>query len=173
MAPRLGRRLSVARPPAAGDAREELHGTVSSVTILPDGATRADARARLLRIVAEAVVLQDRAAELLHEIRDRGPLAELAPRGGPLATRFFELRRQLPPPADSEMARECATVSAVLDHHGTLIVSALQMLSMDWRSPAIVAQLERLDGLGTPAERLDAVYTELAAQTRADVPPAA
>jgi hypothetical protein len=62
----------------------------------------------------------------------------------------------------------------VLDHHGTLIVSALQMLSMDWRSPAIVEQLERLDGLGTPAERLDAVYTQLAARrARADVPPAA
>jgi hypothetical protein len=174
MAPRIFRRPAVARAPAVGDAREELRRTVSSVTILPEESTRADARARLLRIVAEAVVLQDRAAELLDEIRDREPLAELAPRGGPLATRFFELRGQLPPPADGEMARQCATVGAVLDHHGTLIVSALQMLSMDWRSPAIVEQLERLEGLGRPAERLDAVYTELAAgQTRADARPQA
>ena len=65
-------------------------------------------RARLRRIVAEAVLLQDKAAELLAEIRDRRPLAELAPRGGPMATRFFELRRELPPPADLDMARQCA-----------------------------------------------------------------
>jgi hypothetical protein len=151
------------RPPAEHDPGQELRRTVSSVAILPDDdGVRADARARLLRIVAEAVVLQDKAAELLDEIRDREPLAELAPRGGPLSTRFFELRRQLPPPADLDMARQCRTVSAVLDHHGTLIVTALQMLSVDWRSPAIVEQLVRLDGLGAPADRLDAVYAELA-----------
>ena len=162
MALRLFRRRP--RAVAGPDPAEELRRTVSTVTVLPDdGATRADARARLRRIVAEAVVLQDQAAELLAEVRDREPLAELAPRGGPLASRFFELRRQLPPPADDRMARQCATASTVLDHHGTLIVTALQMLSMDWRSPAIVEQLERLDGLGPPAERLDAVYTELAA----------
>jgi hypothetical protein len=40
-------------------------------------------------------------------------------------------------------------------------VTALQMLSVDWRSDAIVEQLERLDGLGAPAVRLDAVYDEL------------
>jgi hypothetical protein len=174
MLSRIFRRRAVARPPGTGDSRDELRRAVSSVTIRPEDGMGADARARLLRLVAEAVVLQDRAAEVLDEIRDREPLAEVAPRGGPLATRFFELRRQLPPPADREMARQCATVSAVLDHHGTLIVSALEMLSMDWRSPAIVEQLERLDGLGTPAERLDAVYTQLAARrARADVPPAA
>jgi hypothetical protein len=117
----------------------------------------------LLRIVAEAVVLQDKAAELMDRIRDREPLAELAPRGGPLARRFFELRRRLPPPADLQMARQCATVSVVLDHHGMLITTALQMLSVDWRSPAIVEQLERLDGLGAPAEQLDTIYAELAA----------
>jgi hypothetical protein len=130
--------------------------------VVPDEDRRPESRARLLRVVSEAVVLQDKAADLLLDIRDREPLAELAPRGGPLATRFFELRRELPPPADAEMARRCETVSTVLDHHGTLIITALQMLSMDWRSPAIVEQLERLDGLGAPAERLDAVYAELA-----------
>jgi hypothetical protein len=140
-----------------------LRGAAVSVEIVPDEAVLLDARALLRRIVAEAVVLQDKAAELLHDIREREPLAEVAPRGGPLATRFFALQRQLPRPVDPEMARQCETVGAVLDHHGTLIVSALQMLSMDWRSPAIVDHLERLDGLGAPAERLDAVYAELAA----------
>jgi hypothetical protein len=173
MALRLFRRPPHARLAAERDAGAELRSAVSRIAVLPDDeAAPADARARLLRIVAEAVVLQDKAAELLADIRDREPLAELAPRGGPLASRFFELRRQLPRPVDLTMAAQCETVSVVLDHHGTLIVTALQMLSMDWRSPAIVEQLERLDGLGAPAERLDAVYGELAQlQTTADIPP--
>jgi hypothetical protein len=149
------------RAPAQDDPGEALRCTVSRVTVLPDEDIRDASRARLRRIVAEAVLLQDKAAELLAEVRDRRPLSALAPRGGPMASRFFELRRQLPPPADLDMARQCATVSVVLDHHGTLIVTALQLLSMDWRSDAIVEQLERLDGLGAPAIRLDAVYDEL------------
>ena len=38
----------------------------------------------------------------------------------------------------------------------------LELLAADWRSEAIVDQLERLDGLGPPADRLDALYSELA-----------
>jgi len=154
------------RAEAALDSAEDLRRAVSSVAfVLEEGAppaARVDPRARLLRVVAEAVLLQDKAEELLADIRAREPLAELAPRGGPLAARFFELRRSLPAPVGREMARQCATVGVVLDHHGMLIVSALDMLAVDWRSQAIVEQLERLDGLGAPAERLDAVYAELA-----------
>lgn len=154
------------RTMAAPDPGEDLRRAVSSVAFVVDDEAplpaQADRRARLLRIVAEAVVLQDKAEELLADIRDREPLAVLAPRGGPLASRFFELRRSLPTPVGREMTRQCETVGVVLDHHGMLIVSALDMLAVDWRSPAIVDQLERLDGLGAPAERLDAVYAELA-----------
>ena len=148
--------------PTPRDLGAELRSTVSTVAIVPDVDPRPDARARLLRVVAEAVVLQDAAEALLADIRDREPLAVLAPRGGPLATRFFELRQALPAPVDAETARWCEIASTVLDHHGMLIVTALQMLSMDWRSAAIVEQIERLDGLGAPADRLDAVYAELA-----------
>jgi hypothetical protein len=127
---------------------------------------RAEARERAWRelraIVAEAVIWQDAANDVLAAVSRREPLAELAPRGGPLARRFFELRRQLPAAADGELARQCETASVVLDHHGRVITYALELLAMDWRSDAIVAQLERLDGLGTPAERLDALYAELA-----------
>jgi len=162
---RLFKRTGPERPPAEPDPRAALRGAISSVTFLPEAEVSPvvllDRRAKLLRIVAEAVVLQDRAVELLADIRRREPLGELAPRGGPLARRFFELRRTLPPPADPEMARQCETASVVLDHHGTVITYALELLAMDWRSPAIVAQLERLDGLGEPAERLDALYAEL------------
>src|SRR3954453_14935139 len=135
---RLFRRPAPARLAAPVDATAELRSTVSRIAILEDDEpAAADRRARLLRIVGEGVVLRDKAAELIADIRDREPLAELAPRGGPLASRFFELRRQLPPPADRAMAAQCETVSVILDHHGTLIVSALQMLSMDWGSARI------------------------------------
>jgi hypothetical protein len=164
---RIFKRTGPRRPPAEPDPRAALREAVSSVRLLPDDAevpadVRLDRRARLLRIVAEAVVLQDKAVELLADIRRREPLGELAPRGGPLARRFFELRRALPPAADPEMARQCETAGVVLDHHGTVITYALDLLAMDWRSHAIVEQLERLDGLGEPAERLDALYAELA-----------
>ena len=49
----------------------------------------------------------------------------------------------------------------MLDHHGMLIVTALDMLAMDWRSPAIVEQLERITGFGAPGERLEALWREL------------
>ena len=97
-----------------------------------------DRRACLRRIVAEAVILQDDAVELLADVRRREPLGELAPRGGPLARRFFELRRQLPNATDRELARQCETASVVLDHHGTVITYALELLAAEWRSDAIV-----------------------------------
>jgi hypothetical protein len=164
---RIFRRPRATAAPAPADPGQELRRTISGIAFLAEdetpGLARAETRARLLRIVSEAVILQDLAAEVLDDVRLRKPLAELAPRGGPLASRFFELRRSLPPPVDADTARLRDTVSVVLDHHGTLLVTALDMLAFDWRSPAIARQLERLDGLGTPAERLDAVYAELAA----------
>ena len=146
-------------PVADADSRDELRSAVSGVRVVRED--EPSSRARLLRVVSEAVILQDQATELLHEIRDRQPLAEVARRGGPLATRFFALRHELPPAIGPEMERQCDTASKVLDHHGRLIVTALDMLAMDWRSELIVEQLERLDGLGTPADRLDALYAEL------------
>ena len=150
----------------APDAGEALRATVSSVVYVVDDGVGVHAppvqRAQLRRIVAEAVVLQDQAAELVCDIRRRDPLHELASRGGPIARRFFELRRQIPPPGDGEMARQCETASTVLDHHGTMVTFALELAAMEWRGDAISEQLERLDGLGAPAERLDALYTELA-----------
>lgn len=147
-------------PRTDADSREVLRDAVSGVRVVRED--EPDSQARLLRVVSEAVILQDQATELLHEIRDRQPLADVAPRAGPLATRFFALRYEIPPATGAEMERQCETVSTVLDHHGRLIVTALDMLAMDWRSEAIVDQLERLDGFGTPADRLDAVYAELA-----------
>jgi hypothetical protein len=163
---RIFKRSRPGRPESTPDSRAALQQTVSSVTVLDDDdvspAARPDPRARLRKIVAEAVILQDEALELVADVRRREPLGELAPRGGPLARRFFELRRQLPRVADRDIARQCETASVVLDHHGRVITYALELLAADWRSDAIVDQLERLDGLGAPAEKLDALYAELA-----------
>jgi hypothetical protein len=148
-----------------GDPADALRAAISSVVYVVDDdmgvpATPASL-AKLRRIVAEAVVLQDQAAELVLDIRRREPLHELASRGGPLARRFFELRRQLPA-ADGDLARQCETASVLLDHHGTMVTFALELAASEWRGSCITDQLERLDGLGEPAERLDELYLELA-----------
>src|SRR3954470_15039113 len=88
--------------PRDGGGRAVVLDDVSSVVL-----TEPDARGRLRRIAAEAVVLQDEAEAVLAGIREREPLGVMAPRGGPLATRFFALRRQVPRPLDPLMAHRC------------------------------------------------------------------
>ena len=144
------------RPADLGDAR-----VVSHVVVFDD-APDPEARRTRLRAVAEAVVLQDTAVEVLADMRNREPLDEVAQRAGPLARRFQALRDELPVAEDGVMQRQCATANVVLDHHGRVLVHGLELLAAVWRSERIVDQLERLDGLGAPAERLDALYTELA-----------
>jgi hypothetical protein len=112
----------------------------------------------LRAIVAEAVIRQDEAAGLLLDIRARRPLAELAPRGGVLVSRFVALRHALPPPSDATI-RE---VGEILDHHAMLVSSALDLLAVDWRSERMVERLAQLGDLGEPARRLDTIWTTLA-----------
>jgi hypothetical protein len=117
----------------------------------------------LRKIVAEAVIWQDKAEELLVDISHREPLAELAPRGGPLIRRFCELKRRLPESSDPELRRITEVLGPVLDHHALMLSSSLDMLAVDWRSERIVEELERISGLGAPAERLDSIRAELVA----------
>jgi hypothetical protein len=142
--------------PALGDTQVVSH----AVTF--DNAPDPEVRRKLLRAVAEAVVLQDKAVEVLADMRNREPLDEVAQRAGPLARRFHALRDELPAAEDTVMQRQCRTASVVLDHHGRVLVHGLELLASEWRSQRIVDRLERLDGLGAPAERLDALYSELA-----------
>jgi hypothetical protein len=74
----------------------------------PGPPTSEEAWGELRRIVAEAVIWQDKAEELLVAISHREPLAELAPRGGPLIHRFCELKR----PAWARPPRSGSTGSA-------------------------------------------------------------
>ena len=116
----------------------------------------------LRAIAAEAVIWQDAANEVLAAISRREPLAELAPRGGPLVRRFCELRARLPESDDPELRRVTDILVPVLDHHALMLSSSLDMLAVDWRSERIVEELERITGLGAPAERLEGIYAELA-----------
>ena len=129
----------------------------------PGPPTSEEAWGELRRIVAEAVIWQDKAEELLVDIRHREPLAELAPRGGPLIRRFCELRTRLP--VSNDPAIRCFTdvLGPVLDHHALMLNSSLDMLAVDWRSERIVAELERIEGLGAPAARLERIREELVA----------
>ncbi len=129
----------------------------------PPPPPREDAWRELRKIVAEAVIWQDKAEELLVDISHREPLAELAPRGGPLIRHFCELKRRLPESDDPEIRRITDVLGPVLDHHALMLNSSLDMLAVDWRSERIVAELERIDGLGAPAARLDRIREELVA----------
>lgn len=115
----------------------------------------------LRRLVAEAVIWQDAAEDVLIDIRDRRPLADVAPRGGPLVSRFVSLAQRLPESDDPAILRYTSELRAVFDHHAYMIDSCMQMLAVDWRSERIVEQLERIDGLGSPALRLEALRAEL------------
>ena len=150
--------------------RDELRVSVVSVDVDDDGrgaAERATEReqawSELRAIVAEAVIWQDAANEVLAAVSRREPLAELAPRGGPLVRRFCELRTRLPESDDVELRQIAEELGPLLDHHALMLSSSLDLLAVDWRSERIVAELERIEGLGAPAERLDGIYARLAA----------
>ena len=146
---------------------DELDARVISVVWDEDADASAERRERAWRelraIVAEAVIWQDAANEVLAAISRREPLAELAPRGGPLVRRFCELRARLPESDDPDLRRVTDVLGPVLDHHALMLSSSLDMLAVDWRSERIVEELERIDGLGPPAQRLDRIRDELVA----------
>ena len=146
---------------------DELDARVISVVWDEDQDVSAEGRERAWRelraIVAEAVIWQDAANEVLSAISRREPLAELAPRGGPLVRRFCELRARLPESDDVELRRITEVLGPVLDHHALMLSSSLDMLAVDWRSERLVEELERIEGLGAPAARLEDIRAELVA----------
>ena len=147
--------------PAAPGAVEQLGGTGQALTGQVDPPS--DSRAAMRRIAAEAVILQDEAAEVVRGARARQSLGFLAPRGGPLVRRFFGLRDLLPKacddPADEELRRQ---LDAILHHHALAVWVVLDLLACEWRSERIAHQLDALDGLGEPAIQLDELYAVLA-----------
>jgi hypothetical protein len=118
------------------------------------------ARETLVRIVDEAVLLQGLTEDILVGIRERRSLAELAGPGGALISRFVRLGAEVPEPADAHLRQVARTLRETLDHHAFMLSSSLDLLA-DLRPERVREQIDRLDGLGAPAQRLCGLQREL------------
>ena len=130
-------------------------------------AEAASERPVMRRVVAEALILQDEAEDVIRGVRAREGLGHLAPRGGPLVRRFFGLRDSLPLRCalhDEERLR--AELDGILHYHALALTVALDLLACEWRSPKLTRQIDALHGLGEPARRLEEIYSELASPSR-------
>jgi hypothetical protein len=117
--------------------------------------------ALLRRIAAEAVILQDEAEALLRGVRAREPLAQLAPRGGRLASRFVALGQALPVSGDPAVQRYGERLREVLDHHALMMSASLELLAVAWRSERLEDEIDRIAGLGRPAAWLEDIRAAL------------
>jgi hypothetical protein len=117
-------------------------------------------------VVNEAIVLQDSSELLLAEIREDRPLGEMARRGGPMIRRFGALRGELPRCPDPALRRYAEPLDRILANHAMVLSSALDLLAVSWRSERMRAELRRIDGLGEPGRRLEALKAGLDARVR-------
>jgi hypothetical protein len=162
----LGRRRARRRAAEVGAPRDDVSAVVVVEAGDDDGrgghhATCDEAWGALRRIVAEALILQDRAEELLVELRDERDLGRVAPPCGSLIGRFVELCEALPSCGDPLMDRHTAALRTILDHHVLMRDSSLALLAAEWRSERLSEQIDRIDGLGAPARRLETVRAEI------------
>src|SRR5262249_44321360 len=134
---------------------------VRAVIVAEDDDTRPHELALLRRIAAEAVIRQDDAEQLLWEIRDRGPLAELAPRGGRLCSRFVALAAALPASRHPVVRAYVERLREVLDHHALLLSTSLDLLAVCSRSQRLEDEVDRIAGLGRPARWLEDIRLDL------------
>ena len=135
---------------------------VRAVVLGDDEPPPRDADLRTLtRIAAEAVILQDEAEQLLRDVRDRQPLAELAPRGGKLTSRFCALATALPASRDPLVRSYSVRLREVLEHHALMLSCSLDLLAVAWRSERLEEELDRIAGLGRPARRLEDLRMDL------------
>src|SRR3954453_10457214 len=117
--------------------------------------------ATLRRVVAEVVILQDAAEELLLRLRDRPDPSTLAVPCGRLKWRFVELREALPLTDDPEIDRYRTAVRQILDHHVLYLKTSMGFLAAEPRRPELGDRLDGIDGLGAPARRLERLRVEL------------
>jgi hypothetical protein len=137
-----------------------------------EGQPAPDPSTVLLRIAAEAVILQDEAEAVLAAVSQHEHLGLVAPRGGPLVRRFFGLRDELPCRCDDpELNRIRALLDTIFYHHAMQVATALEFLASDGRSELLYRQVSGFGGLGAPAQLLDEVYRELRDRRTAPVRP--
>jgi hypothetical protein len=123
-------------------------------------ATAADWDA-LRRLVAEALLLQDSAEELIRSLRARPDPSEVARPGGRLKSRFFALLTALPDEGDPELVALAQAVRQVLDHHLLMLITSLDLLAAAQLREVLDHRLDDCTGLGDPARRLEALRLEL------------
>jgi hypothetical protein len=153
------RRRRATGPPGDGHDALSISGVRFVEGPAPD-ARDAEAAETLRRIVDEAVLLQGLTEDILEGVRQRRSLAELAPPGGALVSRFCALRAAVPDASDPRL-RECArTLRETLDHHACMLHYSLDLLG-DLRPERVSDQIDRIDGLGTPARRLRSLQDQL------------
>ena len=120
--------------------------------------------ASLRLLLAEAVLLQDAAEELLARVHERPDPTELTSVYAPLKRRFAELRFTLTPCGDPELDRYREALRQIFDHHAMLLRTTLGLLGAAQRRPELDARLDDIDGLGNPARRLEAIRAEVLAR---------
>jgi hypothetical protein len=126
-----------------------------------------DDRRTLLRLAEEGLELQREGEELIAEISAEGALGELAPRGGPLVSRFEAMRAELPACDDPLLRSAAEVLDMVFANHALALHSALDLLAVSWRSERMREELHRLEGLGRPAVWLQTIRAELAEELEA------
>jgi hypothetical protein len=126
-----------------------------------------DERLALLALAEEGLLLQCRGEEVMAEIRDGGPLGDLAARGGPLISRFCEMRRELPACEDPLLRSAAEVLDMVFANHAMALDAGLDLLAVSWRSERLATELRRLEGLGRPATWLRTIRDELAEELEA------
>ena len=158
--------------PAPGPSTGSLMGPVRTPVPTPGDGPGPDPGATLLRVAAEALILQDQADEVLDRIRRHHPLGETAPPGGALVRRFFALAHAVGGHYDDaghERAR--ADLETILGHHARLVSLAMELSAYEWRSERLRQQVESLTGTGMPGRRLEELYAALAARPSAQPAP--
>ena len=71
------------------------------------------------------------------------------------------LAAALPASRDPQVQRYGARMREVLDHHALMVSASLDLLAVAWRSDRLENELDRITGLGRPAQRLEDLRMDL------------
>ena len=126
-------------------------------------ATSAPELEAMRKLAWEAVYRQGDVQEVLEQIRDDEPLHVLARRGGPIVSRFEEMRRELPDPDSDELRGWARELDELFAYHAMLLACSLDLLAVSWRSERLREQQARVGPLGPPGERLRGLARRLSA----------
>jgi hypothetical protein len=133
------------------------------ITIPPEP-VRIDEWPVLRRMLAEAILLQDQAEDLLARFREERPdPAAVAPACGRIRCRLAQMRLELASFTDPDVRRYAASLRPIFDHHGLLLDTSIGLLAGS-ANQALAERLNDIDGLGAPARKLEALRLEVLAR---------